>query len=202
MSLSLHIFEERYKQMITHCIDAAQPFGVVLIRSGEEVGGDATIYPIGTTAHIRQVERLSEGRLNIVTLGYRRFKILDVHQESPYMVGRVEDYPLTRADDPDAHNAAIRLIPLLRRYLETLATLGNVELDLGTVPTDPQTLAFLTAIVLRTPMKDKQELLDMPDLVALLQSEYRMLQREAQILKSLLDTGPRMKDDMRPFSVN
>jgi Lon protease-like protein len=202
MSLSLHIFEERYKAMIGQCIKTAQPFGVVLIRSGEEVGSHAAVHTIGTTAHITKVERLPEGRLNIVTLGYRRFRILHVRQDLPYLVGRVEEFPLSRADDPDARNVARSVLPLLRRYLGILATLGNVELDLGTVPTDPQTLAYLTAIILKMPMKDKQELLDMPDLVMLLQSEFRMLQREAQILRSLLETGSRMRDDSRPFSVN
>jgi Lon protease-like protein len=41
-TLPLHIFEERYRTMIGRCIDERTLFGVVLIRSGEEVGGEPT----------------------------------------------------------------------------------------------------------------------------------------------------------------
>src|SRR5258708_12127045 len=65
MALPLHIFEERYKLMITECIRDSRPFAVVLIPSAHEVGPDATIHTVGTTAHISQVENLNDGRVNI-----------------------------------------------------------------------------------------------------------------------------------------
>ena len=43
MALPLHVFEERYKLMIGECIRDSRPFGVVLIKSGPEVGGDAVL---------------------------------------------------------------------------------------------------------------------------------------------------------------
>ncbi|MBF6600779.1 MAG: LON peptidase substrate-binding domain-containing protein [Dehalococcoidia bacterium] len=60
MRLPLHIFEERYKIMVRECIDEDAPFGVVLIRSGAEVGGGAIPHDVGTTARIIQVEYLDE----------------------------------------------------------------------------------------------------------------------------------------------
>ncbi len=89
MPLPLHIFEERYKEMIGACVDSDEPFGVLLIREGAEVGEAATPHSIGTTARISQVQRLQEGRLNILTRGERRFELLATLQTTPHMVGLV-----------------------------------------------------------------------------------------------------------------
>ena len=75
MRLPLHIFEERYKLMIRECIEEDAPFGVVLIQTGEEVGSTAAPHQVGTTARIIQVEYLDDGRMNIFTMGERRFRI-------------------------------------------------------------------------------------------------------------------------------
>jgi len=62
MRLPLHIFEPRYRVMIRACIDEERPFGVALIRSGEEVGGPAEPHGVGTTARITSHETLPDGR--------------------------------------------------------------------------------------------------------------------------------------------
>ena len=202
MTLALHIFEERYKLMIGECLEETQPFGIVLIRSGSEIGTDTEFHPVGTTAHITQVERLPDGRLNILTLGYRRFKIQEVRHHRPYLVGLVEDYPLQAVENPASEPLVSDLTLMLQHYLDIFAKLGKVDLQMTELPKDAETLAFLIAIVLRTPMKDKQDLLNAPDLLTLLKSERRMLRREAQILKLLIENGLRWRDDPKPFSAN
>ncbi len=60
--IHLHIFEERYKQMINLCLQEQRPFGVVLIRNGmEALGPLAEPFHIGCTAEIAHVERLEDG---------------------------------------------------------------------------------------------------------------------------------------------
>src|SRR6476469_494249 len=86
MPLPLHIFEERYKLMIGRCIEENRPFGVVLIRSGPEVGGPATPHVVGTTAEISGWKRLEDGRLNLIVMGTERFRIVEVVRQEPYMV--------------------------------------------------------------------------------------------------------------------
>jgi len=202
MTLALHIFEERYKLMIGECLQDTQPFGIVLIRSGSEVGPSADFHLVGTTAHITQVERLPDGRMNIVTLGYRRFKIHEVRHDRPYLVGLVEDFPLQSTDNVLSQPLVHDLSLMLQRYLDIFAKLGKVDLHMTELPKDAETLAFLIAIVLRTPMKDKQDLLSAADVLSLLKLERRMLRREAQILKLLIENGLRWRDDPKPFSVN
>ena len=55
MVLPLHIFEPRYREMVNYCLDEKKPFGVVLLREGEERGGPAIPYQVGTAARIMRV---------------------------------------------------------------------------------------------------------------------------------------------------
>ena len=77
--LPLHIFEPRYKEMIGECMENKAPFGVV--RAQESALAD-----VGCTAHIVQVvKRYDDGRLDIVTEGVRRFEIIELNQERPFV---------------------------------------------------------------------------------------------------------------------
>lgn len=89
MELPLHIFEERYKDMIGECLEQDVPFGVVLIKEGLEVGAPADPERIGTATRILRSEILDQGRMNIVTKGERRFEIEEIIQRVPHVVGRV-----------------------------------------------------------------------------------------------------------------
>jgi Lon protease-like protein len=202
MALPLYIFEDRYKLMISECVAESRPFGVVLIRTGQEVGEGASIHDVGTTAHITQVENLADGKMNIAALGYSRFRIQSTHNQRPFLTGVVEEFPLEDQSNTKAKLLATKLGPMLQAYLNIFAKLGNVQLEMDELPDDPSTLAFLTAIILRTPMKDKQQLLAVPDLLSLLRAERKMLHREAHILKILIENGPRWRDDAGPFSQN
>ena len=76
MSLPLRIFEERYKVMIGACQVTDQLFGVLLIRTGSEVGEPAVPERVGCTARMLRVDRLPDGRMNILTIGEQRFRLL------------------------------------------------------------------------------------------------------------------------------
>ena len=76
--------------MIGRCSEADSPFGVLLIKEGQEVGEPAEPFTVGTTARISQVQRLEDGRMNILTEGERRFRVVEVIQQVPYQVGLVQ----------------------------------------------------------------------------------------------------------------
>lgn len=77
--LPLHIFEPRYKEMIRHCLDTEQLFGIVLFDDGKiaEVGCLASIY--------RVVNEYSDGRMDIIVQGEDRFRIHQIHQHRSYL---------------------------------------------------------------------------------------------------------------------
>jgi Lon protease-like protein len=123
IALPLHIFEPRYREMIGYCLETGSPFGVVLIRDGREVGPLAgQIAEVGTTAAIRQAGRYPDGRLDIVTVGETRFRIVSVDSASQaYLVGTVEelDEPLGGAV-VDAEELAAAVGRRFLGYLEML----------------------------------------------------------------------------------
>ncbi len=91
---ALHIFEDRYKRMVGHSLDAEQPFGIVF---KDEDGARS----IGCTARVDEVlDRFEDGRLNILVSGETPFKVLDRFDASDYPAGDVELIP--PEDGPDA----------------------------------------------------------------------------------------------------
>jgi Lon protease-like protein len=90
--MALHIFEERYKRMIGHCLDSEEPFGIVF-RDDE---GSAR--RIGCTARVTEVlEQFDDGRMNIVVTGELPFKVLDRFEAPEYPSGEIE--PMDPTDD-------------------------------------------------------------------------------------------------------
>ncbi len=126
VALPLHIFEERYRLMVNRCIERDEPFGVVLLREGREVGPTrAEVAAVGTTAAIRRAGAYSDGRLEILTVGQQRFRIEDVDNVSePYLVGRVN-----LIDEPTGSPelAADRAAEVGQRFLEYLELLQPAD---------------------------------------------------------------------------
>jgi Lon protease-like protein len=160
MKLPLHIFEPRYRQMIGECIDEERPFGVVLIRSGPEVGGGAAPHEIGTTARLVEVERLDDGRFNIVCLGQDRFRIAETSSARAYLVGDVEILSDLDATGPAAEAAAGDVRERYLRFAQlTLAMRGEWALRVPS-PSQPSQLADTLAARLPAATKTKQALLE------------------------------------------
>jgi len=88
--LPLHIFEERYKEMVGEAIRDESEFGIVLAKDGG-------ILNAGCTVKVSKVlEMYADGRMDVLTLGQRRFEILSLNEEKDYLQGEVEFF-----DDED-----------------------------------------------------------------------------------------------------
>lgn len=186
MVLPLHIFEPRYREMVNHCIDHRQPFGVAFIESGAEVGGSANPHPVGTWGSIQGVERLEDGRLNIEVVGQERFRIVELHHDKSYLSGTVERFPLDSTTTAHAVALGHSLRPWVQRYLTILGQSANVRLDGQKLPDEPAALAYLAAIVAQVPMAEKQTLLACPSAIELLTRERILYRREVSLIKALL----------------
>jgi Lon protease-like protein len=130
VALPLHIFEERYRLMVNRCIDRGEPFGVVLLREGHEVGPiRGQVAAVGTTAAIRRAGAYPDGRLDILTVGQQRFRLESVDNVSePYLLGRVSllDEPTGPPDE-----ATDRAQRVGRRFIEYLELLQPEGVDDG-----------------------------------------------------------------------
>lgn len=192
MPLPLHIFEDRYKRMVSECVHESRPFGVVLIREGSEVGPGAVPYPVGTLAQLHAVNPLSDGRIDILTVGTDRFRLLDhVVDAEPYLVGVAEplrDEPGTlEVLDPLAADATA----YFQTYLETLFKHAGVDVPEYDLPDSPEDLSFVIAAVMQIDNARRQELLEMTDTAA-------RLQNLQSIMQSALDRLRRFRRRIEP----
>lgn len=188
MVLPLHIFEARYKTMINHCLEEEQPFGVVLIHEGNEVGGGAVPYHVGTTAIIAGVSRLAEGRLNIATIGSQRFRLREIHPEQPYLVGNAEPWPLAGEDSDRARALVGPVRSLFLQYLELLQEAQGDKISVEEISDEPRALGLLAAIALQLPLPQKQSLLEQSTVAELLEAELGLLRREQALLQHIKRT--------------
>ncbi|HHY57732.1 MAG TPA: hypothetical protein GYA08_20090 [Chloroflexi bacterium] len=188
MVLPLHIFELRYREMINRCIDEHLPFGVVLIREGQEVGAPAKPHTVGTAARIARVERLDDGRMNITTVGTQRFRILELHTHHSYLTATVRHFPVVNGATQLAADLSQRVRPQVLEYVALLSKAANVNLTLDRLPEDPLTLAMLVAISLQVGDLDKQHLLEAAGVPEMLALEGRLLAREMLLLQYMIDT--------------
>ena len=122
IALPLHIFEERYRELVRYCIDASMPFGIVLIRDGREVGGGSLSFSaIGTLAEIRQAGRYPDGRYDLLVVGTGRFAIEDVTVgEELYLIADATVLDDEVGDEDEARELANRATRRFVRYLELL----------------------------------------------------------------------------------
>ncbi len=188
MALPLHIFEPRYREMINRCLDESLAFGVVLIKEGPEVGGDALPHRVGTAVRIVKVDRQSDGRMNIQVVGTRRFRIEELNHDRPYLSGRVRHFPVTDGDTKRAMERVHQVRPKIMRYVELLTKATGVQLKLDRLPEDATSLAFLTAIILQVRPEDKQRLLTLPGVPQLLELGNYFLGRELQLLEHMINS--------------
>ncbi|MBI4220100.1 MAG: LON peptidase substrate-binding domain-containing protein [Chloroflexi bacterium] len=158
-SLPLRIFEPRYRQMLRTCLDGDRRLGVVLIKSGKEVGGPADPYSIGTVGRIGDIGEPEGGAIPLVVTGERRFRIVSVDRSLPYLVGEV-DY-LGDDVDPDAPRAAGDLRGVADRYIRLLLAARGEYRGPMELSTDPGAVAVVAASLLSDhPAANRQAILE------------------------------------------
>lgn len=176
-SIQLHVFEARYRDMIRVCLQEDRPFGVVLIRSGTEVDGYADPYLVGTACRIERVHTYDDGRLDVHVVGERRFRIRDLDDARPYLVGRVEPVIEHEIDDD------LRAAELLSRaraefemYIRRQIERDEVKVKV-VYPPDPVVFSFTIANLLQMENIQKQRLLETTDTLERVEDLLPILER-------------------------
>jgi Lon protease-like protein len=181
--LPLHIFEPRYQTMVRRCLADDSPFGVVLIRHGEEVGEAAEPHSVGTLTRILESTHLPDGTMNIITVGTERFRIRQLFRDQPYLRGQVETLPLPEPSDLGAvERMAARARIMVTRYIELIAEAAGLQIQIGEIPDTPQQVGYLAAVAMQIDNTEKQELLGSASLDQVLTIANRLLNRENALL--------------------
>jgi ATP-dependent Lon protease len=124
-AVPLHIFEERYKEMVGEAEARSSEFGIVLVKDGG-------IANAGCTVVVEKVlRRYPDGRFDLVARGQRRFEIVALDQEKDYLRGEVEFF----ADEEDAApvDAGLR-----QRAIEGLEKIQRALEETSGAPPDPE----------------------------------------------------------------
>jgi Lon protease-like protein len=188
MPIQLHIFEERYRQMMHRCLQNNLSFGVVLIRAGlEAYQQEIEIYTTGCTAHIAQVEHLKDGKMNLMAQGEQRFRILKTNHLQPYLSAQAEIIPLEwQVSLASNHNLGV-FRRQMSHYLKILSQVHTDDADLSQIdlPDDALLLLNLGASILQIPPYEKQTLLEAESGVHLLEKLQHIFRRETAVLKAI-----------------
>jgi Lon protease-like protein len=146
-SVPLHIFEDRYRKMIEHCLQSEDgEFGILWLSEEE-------LKQIGCACEIeRVIERMEDGRLNIVVRGTRPFRLIERQDDLPFPAGRVEFLgDEEEVLDPQPGRAAREL------YKELVMQATDKELD----QSELQALdSYAMAATVEFEVHDKQQLLE------------------------------------------
>jgi Lon protease-like protein len=162
--LPIHVFEDRYLDLIRQCAGMDQPFGVVLIREGEEVGDDnVEPYLVGTSARIVNHSVQADGSIDLLVLGERRFRIRRLERTKPYLTGFVE--PIVEMEwtaNTSNRGLLARSQEAFETHLRNMFGRQDVNITVS-FPDDPVALSFAMAgFVSLTPV-EKQRLLEITD---------------------------------------
>lgn len=182
VALPLHIFEERYRLMITRCIERDEAFGVVLMRKGQDVGPlTGGIAAVGTTAAIRRAGKYPDGRMDILTVGERRFHVDAVDSASePYMLGRVRLLDEPVGPEHEARQNAERVGRHFISYLELLQPDGaeggpEIEIEFELEIDDEDDSAFDGQPATAQPIDGSEPLIEEVDAAELSADQRREL---------------------------
>lgn len=183
VSLPLHIFEPRYRDMVADAIAGDRLIGMVLLRPGwePEYEEHPPVYDVGCVGVMTHNERLPDGRYNIVVQGLERVRITGENRERTYRRARVE--PLDDALRPDERDLLRGARHRLEALIAPVAEKGGGS-DLRIPPSIPD-VELVNALAQYLPLEpvEKQALLERDGVLARCRSLIELLEMKAILPK-------------------
>ncbi len=187
--LPLHVFETRYRALMTDCLAETGEFGVVLIARGSEVGGGDQRVDVGTVARIDQVAELADGRMLVVARGVRRVRVESWLADEPYPQALVEDLPLPQSGDLDLALATAEVsVRRLRSLLSELSDVPALPPDLE-VTGNNEEIAWKLCELAPLNLMDRQQLLTSDTLEQQLGDLANLCQARSDDVVAMLAAG-------------
>ena len=165
MYLPLHIFEPRYREMIADAVTGERYVGMALLKEGweQDYYGNPPIFNVGCVGRLVNVQKLADGRFNILLHGLARFEVRDQLFEKSYRQARIE---LKTGEADIALSPAVRseLVDLLEAYLGGCEEAPQLR-DLFRQDVDDEVLVNGLATYLDLTPLDKQFLIEADSLL-------------------------------------
>ncbi|MFN2502117.1 MAG: LON peptidase substrate-binding domain-containing protein [Pyrinomonadaceae bacterium] len=159
----LHIFEEKYRQMLKDIVHSRNVFGISLLEPDGSIIDRPPVGSVGCVAEIRESETLPDGRSNILSLGIVRYRILDYKDAGePYLVAVPEFF---EDDTEDSAQLAPLTETVFKLFERMAAAAFKISGSRGTLPeiqrTDPEPMSFLITAAFNFDNEKKYRLLEM-----------------------------------------
>jgi len=160
--LPLHIFEPRYRQMLTDIGVNNSLFGVSYFDATTATTEIPPVGHIGCVAELSETQTLPDGRSNILTVGVIRYRIDEyVERGDPYLVARVSFFEDNEEDDDLLRESSHEVADTFTRIARAVRTINDERASLPDISdTEPQRLSFLVAAAIEVDTNLKQELLE------------------------------------------
>ena len=186
-SLSLHVFEPRYRVMMHDCLRSDREFGVVLIERGSEVGGGDARFAVGTVARVVRSAELPDGRYAVSAVGIRRARVRTWLPDDPYPRADVEELDEAEAG-AGADAARVEASEAFGRVRDLYVRMDpGVHLEMPDGSSDPVAASFELAAAAPLGPIDAQHLLEIDDSVERLLRLGSLLAEHARLLEAHLD---------------
>jgi ATP-dependent Lon protease len=155
--LPLHIFEDRYKQMLKDAMEDRKLFGISYFEPQDELSTKPAVGTIGCVAEVRENQALPDGRANLLTMGVVRYRLIDyVETSDPYFVGDVIFFEDEDESDENLQPLADEVYTLFERVAKAAFKLSGGRGRFPEIPkAEPEQLSFLVtaAFNLDNPLK-------------------------------------------------
>ena len=178
-TIPLQIFEDRYKLMITECIEKNTRFGVALIREGKEVGGPAIPYEIGTIVSLVDHKSTPDGRIHITCIGQEKFEIIEIISESPFLKALVRTGKNLEIDDVKDETLEMSHLSMSKHYNNLLSMKGS-WVSTPYTPSDPIEFSYFISQILQLNVSEKQKLLEMDSCEMRLDTSRKYLEEQSK----------------------
>lgn len=161
--LPLHIFEPRYRQMLTDIRIANNLFGVAYFDPSTSEHDVPRAGHVGCVAEVTETQTFPDGRSNILTLGVIRYRIESyVERDTPYLVARISYFEDDEEEESMLASSAHDVADTFTRIAQAVRTLNDERTSLPDISdTEPQRLSFLVAAAMEIDAEVKQDLLEL-----------------------------------------
>jgi ATP-dependent Lon protease len=161
--LPLHIFEQRYRQMLNDIRVSNSLFGVSYFDASTSQQEVPPAGHIGCVAEVSETQTLPDGRSNILTVGVIRYRIEEyLERGDPYLVARVAFFEDEEDDNELLRSSSREVAETFTRIARAVRTINDERASLPDISdTEPQQLSFLVAAAMEVDTDLKQELLEM-----------------------------------------
>lgn len=143
--MPLHIFEEKYRQMLKDVELERNLFGITFFDPQETFAEKPDLGTIGCVAEVQDVQTLSDGRSNIMTTGVIRYRLIDyVETDAPYLVAEIEFFEDEKEDETVLQNLADEVFELFKRVAQAAHKISGMRGEFPDIPqAEPEQLSFL-----------------------------------------------------------